>query len=74
MVEQAIQSLRANPEQEVVTSYAQLPTSIPDPQNNKKFLSQKHVMVIYGRKALLGDRLDKQQHSKFFCYIAYPSE
>lgn len=74
LVEQAIKSLRANPEQEIVTSYAQLPTNIPNPENNKKFLTQKHVMVIYGRKALLGDRLNKQQDSKFFCYIAYPSE
>lgn len=71
-VQALIGQLRKTPESEVITTYATLPTSIKDPKNSKKMLSQKHLVVAYGRSALLGHELDKQHHEKFFCYVAYP--
>lgn len=72
LVNKAIKAFEQTPDNEIMTTYANLPTTIQDPQHKKKFLAEKHVLVIYGRKALLGSQLNKQQHSKFMCYIAYP--
>lgn len=72
LVNKAIKAFENTPDNEIMTTYANLPTRTPDPQNKSKFLAEKHVLVIYGRKALLGEQLNKQQHSKFMCYIAYP--
>lgn len=72
LVTKAIKAFEKTPQNEIMTTYATLPTRIQDPENNNKFLAVKHLLVIYGRKALLGTKLDKQHHSKFMCYIAYP--
>ena len=72
LVNDAIKEFEKSPGNEIMTTYADLETNIQDPKDKKKLLSQKYVLVIYGRKALLGNTLNKQQHSKFMCYIAYP--
>jgi len=72
LVNKAINAFEQKPDNEIMTMYADLPTNIKDPKVQKKFIAEKHVLVIYGRKALLGAQLNKQQHSKFMCYIAYP--
>ncbi|HCU06482.1 MAG TPA: hypothetical protein DIC42_02710 [Holosporales bacterium] len=72
LVNNAIKEFEKTSDNEIMTTYADLETDIKDPQNQKKLLSKKYVLMIYGRKALLGNTLNKQQHSKFMCYIAYP--
>jgi hypothetical protein len=72
LVNDAIKEFEKTPDSEIMTTYADLETNIKDPKDQKKLLSQKYVLVIYGRKALLGEKLNKQQHSKFMCYVAYP--
>jgi hypothetical protein len=59
-------------EAETIITYAMLPTTIPNPDDNSKTLSKKFVVVAKGRKALLGEMLDKKHHNKFVCYVAYP--
>lgn len=72
LINDAISEFQKAPDNERMTTYADLETNIQNPQDKQKLLSQKYVLVMYGRKALLGQTLDKQQQSKFMCYIAYP--
>ena len=67
-----IKELRKNPKKEDVVTYALKETNIPNPANNAELLSEKYVVVAKGRKSLLGDKLNKQHHEKFICYVAYP--
>ena len=72
LINKAIKAFEATPDNEVMTTYADLETNIQDPKNHKKLLAEKYILTVYGRRALLGEKLNKQQHSKFMCYIAYP--
>lgn len=72
LLKDLIAKMRKTAPTEKVVTYASLPTNTPNPADNSKMLSKKYVVVAYGRKTLLGDRLNKQHHNKFVCYVAYP--
>lgn len=72
LLNELIEKMRASAPNEEVVTYANLPTNVPNPADNSKMLNKKYVVVANGRKNLLGDRLNKQHHNKFVCYIAYP--
>lgn len=72
LLKELIEKMRATAPKEEVVTYANLPTNVPNPADNSKMLNKKYVVVAYGRKTLLGDRLNKQHHNKFVCYVAYP--
>ena len=72
LLKDLIEKMRKTAPTEKVVTYANIPTHVPNPADNSKMLSKKYVVVAYGRKTLLGDRLNKQHHNKFVCYVAYP--
>lgn len=72
LLKDLIEKMRTSHKKENVITYGNLSTNIPSPSDNSKTLSKKYVVVAYGRKALLGDKLNKQHHNKFICYVAYP--
>lgn len=57
---------------EKVTAYYSLPTDVKNPSDNSKTLNRKLIFVVWGRKALLGSKLEKKNHEKFACYISQP--
>ncbi len=53
----AICKLRSNPDEKVILT-----------QTTGK---NTQTTVVWGRKALMGDKLNKDIHTKFFCYISF---
>lgn len=66
-----IQEMRTPSDEKVIT-FGMIPSDIKSPMGS--FLQKKYVVVAFGRNALLKEKLNKNNESKFMCYVAYPAQ